>query len=282
GLEYYDGQLWAIDETSNALSTIQISPVLQVPVGVIHVGSLDGPVLDVEGGDIARDSAGNWYLWSNATGALYHLVVTTAVVTPVDTNVPPLSARTGLAFEHQTDDALIASSRLLDQLEIVDPSTGFATSAVNVCLNCPTVYDLRYGDMAAPPLPPPPPTETPTVTPTSVPPTATATDVDTATPVPSATNTPTNVPPPPPTPANTSTATPVATATPTGVPPTPAETDTATPAATATATSTATATATASATPTATDVPPTATETATDGPSATPTATPDPGPPLFI
>src|SRR6185369_9060626 len=263
GLEYYDGQLWAIDETSNALSTIQISPVLQVPVGVIHVGSLDGPVLDVEGGDIARDSAGNWYLWSNATGALYHLVVTTAVVTPVDTNVPPLSARTGLAFEHQTDDALIASSRLLDQLEIVDPSTGFATSAVNVCLNCPTGYDLRYGDMAAPPLPPPPPTETPTVTPTSVPPTATATDVDTATPVPSATNTPTNVPPPPPTPANTSTGTPVDTAT-----PTPVDTATATavpPTATATATAvppTATATATAvppTATATATAVPPTAT-----------------------
>ena len=42
GLEYSGGQLYAIDEATDALSTIQLAPVVQTTIGVIHVGSPSG------------------------------------------------------------------------------------------------------------------------------------------------------------------------------------------------------------------------------------------------
>jgi hypothetical protein len=54
GLEYANGLLYAIDETTNALSTIQLFPVVQTTIGEIPIGSPAGPVLDVGGGDLAE------------------------------------------------------------------------------------------------------------------------------------------------------------------------------------------------------------------------------------
>jgi hypothetical protein len=148
GLEYSGGQLYAIDEATDALSTIQLAPVVQTTIGVIHVGSPSGPVLDIQGADLAQDGAGLWYLWTNGTQALYQLDVTTAVATQV--GPAGLGAKTGLAFDYQGGNVLYGASRPLDTLQTIDTATGQTTASVNFCLNCPTVYDLRFGDLAAP------------------------------------------------------------------------------------------------------------------------------------
>src|SRR5581483_11144438 len=59
----------------------------------------------------------------------------------------PLS---GLAFDYQGGDALLASSGPLDALLTLDPTSGSPLASVPVCLNCPTVYDLQAGDLATP------------------------------------------------------------------------------------------------------------------------------------
>ena len=151
GLAFSGGQLYAIDEFTDELSIIQVSPaVTQTVLGVVHVGAPDGPVLDIEGGDLAEDADGNWFLWTNAAQALYRLDLTTAVATPVDGGASGLGARTGLAFDYLGDQALLAPSRPLDALLTLDPATGLPTASVNFCLDCPTVYDYRFGDLASP------------------------------------------------------------------------------------------------------------------------------------
>jgi hypothetical protein len=150
GLAFSNGQLYAIDEGSDTLSTIQLSPLTQTLIGLVHVGSSDGPVLDIEGGDLAEDAGGNWFLWTNSTQALYRLDVTTAVATPVDAGASGLGTKTGIAFDYQGGNLLYASSRPLDTLFTLDPATGLPLTAVNFCLDCPLVYDYRFGDMASP------------------------------------------------------------------------------------------------------------------------------------
>src|SRR6185369_15915464 len=98
--------------------------------------------------DLAQDSSGTWYVWTNAAQQLYQLDVTNAVVTPIGAS--GLGAKTGLAFDYQNGDVLIAASRPLDTLQTIDKTTGQITSSVNFCLNCPTVYDHRFGDLASP------------------------------------------------------------------------------------------------------------------------------------
>ncbi len=150
GLAYSKGTLYAIDQDTEALSTIQLAPLQQTTVGVIHVGSTDGPVLDVDGGDIAQDGAGNWYLWTNAAQALYRLDVVDAVAIPVPDGASGLGTKTGLAFDYQGGGRLLGSSRPLDDLETLDTASGATIASVSLCLDCPTVYDLRYGDLASP------------------------------------------------------------------------------------------------------------------------------------
>lgn len=149
GLAYSGGQLYAVDEYADTLSVIQLAPVAVTRVDAVRLGSALGPVLDLEGGDVAEDGVGNWYLWTNATQALYRLDVTTAVATPVDVAAMGLGTKTGLAFDYERGNALIASARPLDALLTLDPLSGLPAAAVGLCLDCPTTYDHRFGDLAS-------------------------------------------------------------------------------------------------------------------------------------
>jgi hypothetical protein len=148
GLAAADGKLYAIDEGTSTLSVIGLAPLAQTMVGAVHLP--DGSSLTLSGGDLAADASGNWYLWTNATQALYRLDVTTAVATPVPAQVSGGGALSGLAFDYQGGDALLASSGPLDALLTLDPTSGSPLASVPVCLNCPTVYDLQAGDLATP------------------------------------------------------------------------------------------------------------------------------------
>jgi hypothetical protein len=150
GLAFSGGVLYAIDEVTDELSRLQISPFNATVVGQVRLGSIGGPVLDVLGADIAEDAVGNWYLWTNSTESLYRLDVTTAVATPVDPAIQGLGPKTGLAFDYQGGGALLASSGVLDALLTLDPATGVTAASVPFCLNCPTTYNHRFGDLASP------------------------------------------------------------------------------------------------------------------------------------
>ncbi|HLK10099.1 MAG TPA: putative metal-binding motif-containing protein [Candidatus Binatia bacterium] len=148
GLAASGGRLYAIDEGTSALSVIQLSPLVQTMVGAVHLAN--GSPLTLSGGDLAQDASGTWYVWTNATQALYQLDVTTAVATPVPAQVTGGGGLSGLAFDYQGGDALLASSGALDALLTLDPASGGPIASVPLCLDCPTVYDAQAGDLATP------------------------------------------------------------------------------------------------------------------------------------
>lgn len=192
-MQFDGGLLYVVDEDSNELSTVQISPLTKTLIDKIRVGSTLGPELDIIGGDISIDSAGNWYLFTNSAdsissaGKLYSLNITNAVATAIGPATWLDGRITGLAFDYGDGDKLYASGRDVDKLLTLDPTTGNVNGSVDVCLLCPTPFDLRAGDLAVPQptdTPTPSPTETPTETPTSTPTgssTATATITNTPT-----------------------------------------------------------------------------------------------------
>ncbi len=261
-MQFDGGLLYVVDEQSDELSTVQISPLTKTVIDTIRVGSTMGPVLDIIGGDVSIDSAGNWYLFTNSAdmtssaGKLYSLNITNAVATAIGPATWTNGRITGLAFDYGDGDKLYASARELDKLLNLDAATGNVNSSIDVCLTCPTpVYDLRAGDLGVPQATSTP-TETPTGTPTETPTstsTATVTDTPTETPTSTvthtathtatATSTVTDTPTVTHTPTSTPTATPTVTDTPTHSP-TATPTRTATPTSTVTATFTVTATAT--------------------------------------
>lgn len=153
GLAFSGGVLYAIDEATDELSRIQITPFNATVIGQVRLGSIAGPVLDVFGGDIAEDASGNWFLWTQGDPQgphLYRLDVTAAVATELDPTNQTLGAKTGIAFDYQGGGALLASSGVLDALLTLNPATGETTASVPFCLNCPTPYDHRFGDLASP------------------------------------------------------------------------------------------------------------------------------------
>ena len=147
------GILYALDEGSDQLSTIQTSPVGKTVIGQVHVGSPSGPVLDISGGDLAQDASGTWYLWTNSSQDLYTLNVATAVATQLDPGTAGLGAKSGLAIDYQGGGLLYGSSGSLNQLLTLNKTNGVTISGLNFCdptLGCPTGYDARFGDLASP------------------------------------------------------------------------------------------------------------------------------------
>jgi len=176
GLAFSDGLLYATDEATDQLYVIQLTPVSLTIVGEVRLGSTGGPVLDIDGGDLALDAAGSWYLWTNGTEDAYLLDVTNAVAVQLDPATAGLGAKSGLTFDHQGDGGLVASSWRLDALLTLDPATGATVASVNFWLAWPAAYDAHYGDLASARSASPPratPTSTPTAT--STPPPATPT-----------------------------------------------------------------------------------------------------------
>jgi hypothetical protein len=147
GLAFADGGLFAIDEGMSSLVRIELAPLSVALVGDVRFP--DGTALGIGGGDLAQDGAGHWFLWTNATSALYSLDVSNASVTPVPAQVMGEGFLTGLAFDYLGGGALLASSRDFDPLQTLDPASGATLSGVGLCLDCPTPYDIGFGDLAS-------------------------------------------------------------------------------------------------------------------------------------
>ena len=147
GLAYGDGALYGIEGWSGNL--VRIDPDTATATIIGPVGPGDGSQI-VFGGDLVQASNGTWYLWTNATNALYTLDVTTAVATPVPNQVQGIGWYTGLAIDYQGGGTLYGSAVFDDALFATDPASGSQTRRVPFCIDCPTPYDLAYGDMASP------------------------------------------------------------------------------------------------------------------------------------
>ena len=146
GLAFSDaGVLYADDEKSNALYRIQLSPLSITTVGNIHLPDMS--TLPITGGDIVQGASGVWYLWTNATQALYELDVATATATPVPGQVTGLGWVSGLALDYLGGGTLLRSSAD-NSLIAIEPNSGTGTSTMSFCQGCPPV---AFGDMASPP-----------------------------------------------------------------------------------------------------------------------------------
>ncbi|MFN8546138.1 MAG: putative metal-binding motif-containing protein [Candidatus Binatia bacterium] len=144
GLGYStSGDLFALDEAADGLLRIDLSSMVATVVGPVRLGP-GGPILDLAGGDLAQAPSGTWYLWSNATEALYEIDVATAVATPVDGASTGLGEKTGLAFDYAGGGDLLASSAVLDQLVRLSLATGVPLGAVALSA------DHVAGDLASP------------------------------------------------------------------------------------------------------------------------------------
>ncbi len=148
-LGFAGGALYGTEENSGSLFRIEVPSLAVALVGVVHAP--DGSPIPILGGDLAQSRSGDWYLWSNATGALYALDVSDATATVVSPKPSDLGALTGLAFDHEAGGALVGSSRTRDALVTLDPASGAGTSEVPFCLACPAPFDASFGDLASPP-----------------------------------------------------------------------------------------------------------------------------------
>jgi hypothetical protein len=100
GLAYGNGRLYAVEGNVGELRRINPSTGATTLVGVIRLPN--GNPLQAYGGDIVESASGNWFLWTNATRALYRLNVDTAVATPVPDQVQDVTWISGLAFDYAT------------------------------------------------------------------------------------------------------------------------------------------------------------------------------------
>lgn len=148
GLAYGDGVLYAHDQANGALVRIDPTTTAATFVGTIRLP--DNQPLEITGGDIVQAANGTWLLWTNEELTLYTLDVATAVATPAQNLVPFNPWFSGLAVDYQAGGGLYGAAPFVDDLETCDQSSGATTRRVPVCLNCPTPYDLAFGDMASP------------------------------------------------------------------------------------------------------------------------------------
>jgi hypothetical protein len=146
-LAFSNGALYATEENTSAFYRIELPSLGVTRIGVVH--RRDGSTVPILGGDLAESPSGDWYLWSNATEALYLLDARDATATPVPPEPSSLGFYTGLAFDYRGGGALLASSRTLDALVTLDPTTGRSTGSVSFCLTCPAVHDASFGDLAS-------------------------------------------------------------------------------------------------------------------------------------
>jgi hypothetical protein len=147
GLAYGNGRLYAVEGNVGELRRINPSTGATTLVGVIRLPN--GNPLQAYGGDIVESASGNWFLWTNATRALYRLNVDTAVATPVPDQVQDVTWISGLAFDYATG-RLYGSAVDDDLLITIEPSSGAPLAGVPVCTDCPVVHDLAFGDMTSP------------------------------------------------------------------------------------------------------------------------------------
>ena len=123
GLAFSNGVLYATEERTSTLSRIDLSSCKTTLIGTVTV--------PIQGGDIAENGSGQWYLWTNSNQDLYLLDVTTAVAIELDPTNQNLGAKSGLAFDYQGGGTLFASSGgNVNSLLTLDPATGQALASV--------------------------------------------------------------------------------------------------------------------------------------------------------
>ncbi len=147
GLDTSGGDLYATDEASDMLYRIDLAPLTTTAIGQLHLAG--GTPIALQGGDIAQDSAGGWYLWTNSTRQLFRFDLATLVAEPIAVS-QDVGTLTGLAFARNLG-ALVGASGLPGgdaTLFLIDPAGAQAPKAVQPCVSCPTPYPLRYGDLA--------------------------------------------------------------------------------------------------------------------------------------
>lgn len=123
-----------------------------------NLGTLSLPdtsTLDIDGGDLAMSSSGNWYLWSRGNRALNAVDLTTMSATPLPNPASGLGSVGGLAIDSSSGDIILGSSGRQDALVEFDPATGASLNLQVLCdsTSCPTVLDVDWGDMASPTCP---------------------------------------------------------------------------------------------------------------------------------
>ncbi len=148
GLAFADGGLYAVDEWTRSLYRIELAPLSMTRVDELQFA--DGTQFPAGGGDLARTAAGDWYLWTNTIQGLFRLDVGDATVTPLPEQVTGLGYVTGLAFDYLGGEALRGSSRDFDAVMEIDRATGVPLGGVSFCVDCPTPFDVTYGDLASP------------------------------------------------------------------------------------------------------------------------------------
>src|SRR5262245_14105651 len=137
GLAFSNGVLYATEERTSTLSRIDLSSCTTTLIGTVTV--------PIQGGDIAENGSGQWYLWTNSTQDLYLLDVTTAVATQLDPANQGLGPKSGLAFDYQGGGTLFASSGgTVNSLLTLNPATGLAITSV------PFSLPHHFGDLASP------------------------------------------------------------------------------------------------------------------------------------
>jgi putative metal-binding protein len=147
GLAYGNGALYSLDGYSGHLTRIDPATAAITDVGLIRLAD---DAFTVYGGDLVQGANGTWYVWTNATQALYTLDITTAVATPVPNQVQGVNWYTGLAVDYQNGGTLYGSALFTDELVATDPNSGAPMDSVPLCVNCPATHDLAAGDLASP------------------------------------------------------------------------------------------------------------------------------------
>lgn len=95
------------------------------------------------GGDVEQLSDGTWLLFTNSTTTLYRLDLATGVATALgpSTGAPYISG-----MFRDSNDRVFLTSGASDQVIEISATTGQLGVAVDLCLACPTPFDLRSGD----------------------------------------------------------------------------------------------------------------------------------------
>ena len=112
GGEFF-GALYSLDGYSGHLTRIDPATATITDVGLIRLAD---DAFTVYGGDLVQGANGTWYVWTNATQALYTLDITTAVATPVPNQVQGVNWYTGLAVDYQNGGTLYGSALFTDEL----------------------------------------------------------------------------------------------------------------------------------------------------------------------
>jgi hypothetical protein len=132
--------LIAVDDNTDTLVHLMPEPTQVLDaMSLMYMGS----AVIVDGGDITRNDADSWWLWTNV-GVLYRVEDATATALLVGSD-PGLPYIVGIT---KVGSTLYGISTDTDSIYAIDPSDGTLGPPETICLACPTTYDMAFGDLA--------------------------------------------------------------------------------------------------------------------------------------